>query len=234
MGSSDGAVDDLITPLERESDRSLIKRNLDSLFRNYKSQGLAFVGAVTGSLPAFVIFAILAIMITSISGAGAVGWKIIVLPYAAVVTLLTVSSADFLNQYSINWRGVDKAVSSDLRKGSEENRPLYELLILYIAGLAFISAISLSLSVTAWIIIAASIPSVGPYIAISLVAVVMFFERWLVNEKEMSITVVGMKIAKGLMKNLVYQSPKRRLALDSEGEFTKMLITGAVAGRVYI
>jgi hypothetical protein len=233
MGS-DPDFDDLFTPVEKEPDRSFLKRNADSLFQNYKSQGLALIGTLTGSLPAFIPIATVMALVAWFSGAGTAGWKVVVVPYAVVVTLLTVSSADFLNTYRVEWGDVDKVVGDNLRKGPEQSQPLSELVMMLIAGLTFITLVAVGISMVTWIILASIAPSIGPVVAILLTAGVMFVERWLVNEKEKSLTVTGMKIWREIMKNTLYRSSKQRVALDERSKFAKMVISGTVGGRISV
>jgi ABC-type multidrug transport system fused ATPase/permease subunit len=233
MGS-DLDFDDLFTPVEEEPDQSFLKRNADSLFQSYKSQGLAIIGALTGSLPAFIPIAAVMVLVAWFSGAGTAGWKVVVVPYAVVVTLLTVSSADFLNKYRVEWRDLDNVVGDNMRKEPEQSQPLSELVMLLIAGLTFITLIAVGISIIAWSILASIAPSIGPVVAILLTAGIMFFERWLINEKEKSLSVTGMNLWRDIMKNTLYRSSKQRVALDQRSKFAKMVISGTVGGRISV
>lgn len=234
MGSSDSVLNELITPRDEDTEQNWVGRNAGSLFRRYKSQALAFVGATTGSFPAFVLVAGLMIVFTVVGKAGTSGWKLVLLPYAVTVTLLTVSSANFLNAYAIEWENIDEAVSKDLRKGPTEGRPLGELLILYTAGLTFITGLILVFAMAVWVVTAATIPSAGPYLAVVISTGILLTERWLVKEKQKSMTAIGVNIAKWLMKRRSKLSSRDRVILDAKGQVTKSFIAATVAGTVNV
>lgn len=231
MDPDNGSLDEVIKPREQGSEKSWISRNAVEIGRSYKSQALASLGAVTGSLPGFIVVAGLMSIFTSVGGSGFEGWNIVLVPYGVTVAILTVSSSSFFSQFSIVWHNVGQAVSQGSRGKGTSNRPIYEILMLHTVGLTFLTLLSLGVSLVTWVILASIAPVIGPYVAATVAISILLYERWLVNEREKSITATGVNIGKWIIENTSELSPHHRRVLNNEAELTKKLMAATVGGR---
>lgn len=224
-------MDQLLEPRERSTHNNWFSQNIADLIRNYKSQMMALAGAVIGSLPGFIIIAIIFSVLIYTVGVAENSWQFVLIPYVTVVMLLTISSAAILKNYSLSWDMLDDAATGNLRS-SPSKRPKYRMGILCVSGLSFLTSVALVISLGMWMIVGLIFPSLGPFVAVAFSAIVLLFERWLVRRREKSIAVVGIKIGKVLIRSLSSLPARDYVTLNNEAKIATNLVTIAVNGRV--